>query len=36
VDVGGGEDETDPDGGPANTDDRRAERRECVAPIESR
>jgi hypothetical protein len=36
MDVGGGEDETDPDGSPADTDDRGTERRECVAPIESR
>jgi hypothetical protein len=36
VDVGGGQDETDPDSSPANTDDRRTERRECVALLETR
>jgi hypothetical protein len=35
VDVGGGKDETDPDSSPADTDDRRTERCECVAPLET-
>jgi hypothetical protein len=33
VDVGGGEDEPDPDGEPADADDDGTERRDAIAPF---